>query len=95
MDRIYDPGLFADGDSVRTADDHPLGEIAGFWPNREDPTHLIVTGSGDDADPGAAEWYVPTSAISGYQPGHLYLAATLDEARASGWNDPPAGGTGT
>jgi hypothetical protein len=94
-DRALEPGQFADGDEVRAADDEPLGHVVGFWPSRDEPTHLIVAGAGNDpgADSGgdAATWYVPTTAIAGFQPGLLLLAATLAAARAAGWQEPPAG----
>ena len=85
-DRALEPGLFADGDEVRTADDEVLGQVVGFWPSRDEPTHLIVAHGAE-----ATGWYVPTSAISGFQPGQLFLAQTLDEIRAAGWQTPPDG----
>lgn len=86
MDRTLEPGLFGDGDEVRSADDRVLGRVVGFWPSRDEPTHLVVAGGADG--PG---WYVPTAAIAGFQPGELLLADTLDEARAAGWQTPPPG----
>ncbi len=84
LDSVYNPGFFNEGDTVRTADDYLLGEIAGFLPTRDDPATLLVAPRPDDED-AAGEWRIPVSAIAGYQPGHLYLSATLDEARANGW----------
>jgi hypothetical protein len=87
MDRMPRRWHFKEGDEVRTGDDHKLGNVVAFWPDMAGPTHLVV-------ECGLLfhhDYYVPVDAVTTHDGERIYVDATKAEAKARGWDAPPAG----
>lgn len=91
MDTTFEQWRFREGDAVFGSDGGRIGKVVGCIPNAPRPDYLIV----QKGMLFGHNYYVPTSAVSNYENGEVYLSVTKDEALHRGWDVRPSATAGT